>query len=37
MDEHPEIEDCVTMAQFNDMRQNIEDRQIEWPMICKLF
>jgi hypothetical protein len=27
MDEHLEIEDCVTMAQFNDMRQNIEDRQ----------
>jgi hypothetical protein len=27
MDEHPEIEDCVTMSQFNDMRQNIKDRQ----------
>jgi hypothetical protein len=23
MDDRPEIEDCVTMAQFNELRQNI--------------
>jgi hypothetical protein len=26
MDDRPEIEDCVTMAQFNELRQNIEER-----------
>jgi hypothetical protein len=26
MDDQPEIEDCVTMAQFNELRQNIEER-----------
>jgi hypothetical protein len=26
MDELPEIEDCVTMAQLNDSRQNMEER-----------
>jgi C4-dicarboxylate-specific signal transduction histidine kinase len=26
MDDRPEIEDCVTMEQFNELRQNIEER-----------
>jgi hypothetical protein len=26
MDDRPEIEDCVTIAQFNELRRNIEER-----------
>jgi len=27
MSHSPEIEDCVTMAQFNELRQGMEERQ----------
>jgi hypothetical protein len=37
MDERPEIEDCVTMAQFNELRQTYKKEQMDWQMICKIF